>query len=157
MGVSERLKGCITVERAASDIFKLLAARFPADSELWEQLAEEEKEHERIFRLVDDYGPFDDDPSEEPALPKEDIIIRTMEYLSDLYSRLGFMSISREEAFDIALKMEEGMVEGYLNELKELKRLGRHLDILGTVLESERTHLDIITQYMQEQGVARFS
>ena len=157
MGVSERLKGCIAVERAASDIFKLLAARFPADRELWEQLAEEEKEHERIFRLVDDYGPFDDDPSEEPALPREDIIIRTMEYLSDLYSRLGFMSISREEAFDIALKMEEGMVEGYLNELKELKRLGRHLDILGTVLESERTHMDIITQYMQEQGVARFS
>ena len=157
MGVSERIRGCIAVERAASDIFKLLASRFPADSELWEQLAEEEREHERIFLLVEDYGPFDDDPSDEPALPKEDIIIRTMEYLSDLYGRLRFMSISREDSFDIALKMEEGMVEGYLNELKELKRLGRHLDILGTVLESERTHLDIITQYMQEQGVARFS
>ncbi len=157
MGVSEKLRGCIAVERAASDIYTLLAARFPADSELWEQLAEEEREHERIFMLVDDYGPFDDDPTDGPALPKEDIIMRTIEYLSDLYSRLGFAAISREDSFDIALKMEEGMVEGYLNELKELKRLGRHLDILGTVLESERTHLDIITQYMQEQGVVRYS
>ncbi len=157
MGVSERIRGCIAVERAASDIYRLLADRFPADSELWEQLSEEEKEHERIFLLVDDYGPFDDDPSEEPPLPKEDIIMRTIGYLSDLYARLGFSGISREDSFDIALKVEEGMVEGYLNELQELKRLGRHLDILGTVLESERTHLDIITQYMQEQGVARFS
>ena len=157
MGVSDRLRGCIAVERAASDIYKLLASRFPADSELWEQLSEEEKEHERIFMLVDDYGPFDDDPTDGPALPNEDIIIRTMEYLGNLYKRLGFMGISREEAFDIALKMEEGAVEIYLNELKELERLGRHLDILGKVLESERTHLDIITQYMQEQGVARYS
>lgn len=157
MGVSERIRGCIAVEHAASDIFRLLAARFPADSELWEQLADEEQEHERIFMLVDDYGPFDDDPSAEPALPKEDIILRTIEYLRDLYARLGFAGISREEAFDIALKMEEGMVEGYLNELKELKRLGSHLETLGTVLESERTHVDIITQYMQEQGVARYS
>ncbi len=157
MGVSDRIRGCIAIERAASDIYKLLASRFPADSELWEQLALEEKEHERIFMLVDDYGPFDDDPSDGPALPKEDIIIRTMEYLGALYKRLGFTGLSRKEAFGIALKLEEGMVENYLNELKELERLGRHLEILGTVLESERTHLDIITLYMQKQGVARFS
>ena len=157
MGVSDRLMGCIAVERAASDIYKLLASRFPADSGLWEQLSEEEQEHERIFMLVDDYGPFDDGPSNGPALPKEDILIKTMGYLGNLYKRLGFVGISREEAFDIALKVEEGMVEGYLNELKELERLGQHLDILGTVLESERTHLDIITQYMQQLGVAQYS
>ncbi len=157
MGVSDRLRGCVAVERAASDIYKLLASRFPADSGLWEQLSDEEREHERVFLLVDDYGPFDDDPSEGPALPKTQILVMTMEYLGDLYKRLSFMGLSREEAFDIALKLEEGTVEIYLNELKELERLGRHLDILGTVLESERTHLDIITQYMQEQGVARFS
>lgn len=161
MGVAERIRGCMAVERAASDIYDIFAARFPEDAEFWELLAGEELEHELIFRHAEQYGPFEDDPGDGPELPYENLIAKTIEYLGGIFERLHGVGVvgpalTRQEAFDTALKIESLMAETYLNELKELDRTER-VKGLGRVLDSERTHIEMLTQYMQERGLSRYS
>ncbi len=159
LGITERIQGCMAVERAASGIYEMFALRFPDDAGLWEKLALEELEHMQILALIEAYGPFEDDRSEMPALPSGDIISRTLTYLDNMESKLRVTALTREEAFEAALKIENNMVESYLNEHKELKRYEQtgHMNQMGRLLESERTHIDIITQHMNEQGVASYS
>lgn len=156
MGVAERLYGCMVVERASAEIYSLFAERFAGDSVLWTRLAEEELEHEQIFQAMDAFGPFEDIPTHGIALPPEHLISRTMKYLEGVLARLHTASVMREEVFDIALKVEQCMVESYLNEIKEIERFGRVED-LGMVAESEQVHIEIITRYMQEQKLAHYS
>ena len=162
MGVTQRIQGCIAVERAASGIYEMFASRFPGDAGLWEKLSLEEMEHVQILTLLEAYGPFEDDISAKPGLPTTDIISRTLTYLDNMESKLRVTALTREEAFEAALKIENNMVESYLNEHKELKRFEHtghmsHVSQMGRLLESERTHIDIITQHMNEQGVASYS
>ncbi len=159
MGFSERIQGCIAVERAASGIYEMFASRFPGDAGLWEKLSLEELEHVQILALIEAYGPFEEDISAKPGLPTGDIISRTLTYLENMERKLRVTALTREEAFEAALKIENNMVESYLNEHKELKRFEHtgHINQMVQLLESERTHIDIITQHMNEQGVASYS
>ena len=162
MGVSQRIQGCIAVESAASRIYEMFVTRFPDDAPLWEKLAIEELEHMQILMLIDAYGPFEDDSPDKPGIPTEDIISRTLVYLENMEQKFRVTALTREEAFETALKIENNMVESYLNEHKELKHFENtgHINQanqMNQLIESERTHIDIITQHMNEQGVASYS
>jgi rubrerythrin len=155
MGIQERISGCIKAERAVAEIYAQFAERFPEDARFWGGLAKEELEHERVFRSVEEFGPFEEDPADPVKLPPGLLIYKTLEYINDLKSRLATGALSRDEAFGTALRLEEACVESYLNEMQELVDMGG--DGVEAVIEEERAHKDRILRYMHEQGLATYS
>ncbi len=66
---------------------------------------------------------------------------------------MGITPLTREESFEVAIRLEENMVESYLNEALEAKDL---CDVEG-VVEQEKVHLDQLASYMNQQGLKPFS
>jgi len=153
MGIEHKIKGCIVVEAGVAAVYRAFMERFSGDAAFWARLAKEELEHEEIFRSVEEFGPYEENPDDPLQLPPESLIASTIHYVEALFARMGTTALTRKEAFEIAVKLEENMIESYLNEALEAKDL---CDVEG-VVEQERVHLDQIASYMDQQGLKPYS
>lgn len=144
------------VERLVAEIYLVFAHRFREDLDFWEDLSLEELEHINILNLVETYGPFEDDESDAPKLSKEEAIMRTLSYIHGVKERVNAAPLTRVSTFKYALDLEDTMVEMYLNELKELERMDKSKE-MQRILTEERTHNEMIVQYMENNGLAHYS
>ena len=153
MGDEIRIRGCMAVELGVAGLYAAFAERFPEDAEFWLMMSRDELEHEEIFARALALGLLEEGGDDPLVLPTEGLIGRTIDYVNAQRDRLAFTAISREEAFDLALKLEKNLVESYLNEVWEL----RALNSVREVADKERVHMDKLARYMDKVGLKPYS
>ncbi|MBI4844077.1 MAG: hypothetical protein HY809_07135 [Nitrospirae bacterium] len=114
--VKDRINGCIAVEHAVASIYASFVRMFPAEKGFWEKLYNEEIEHSAfLVNTLDLYSdsslPTGLNP---PALP---YVVKALEFANNINFRIRVSPVSLKDALDMSLKLEETMVEAFINDL----------------------------------------
>ncbi|MHA2010161.1 MAG: hypothetical protein ACW980_22830 [Promethearchaeota archaeon] len=159
MELSDRISGCIAIEEAAASTYKTFAKLFPDDKDFWEGLLNDEIDHSSFLRDAASLHVLSELPlqAQPPSIP---FIEKALEFAESVNRRIMLNPISLEDAFNIALKFEESMVETYTNELiadfKANDNKSYFMNI-EKMLTEERGHVSKVKNMMIKKGFLRFS
>jgi len=151
MNVQELINGCIEIEQAAAHIYGNFMQLFPEERGFWENLADDELSHTRFLLEANRVGMFDDIQRDEMVLSGQ-IVFNTVAFTRNVKNMITYSPVSLEDAFKIALKLEETMVEIFTNQLITNLSHYQSQSALDQVLTAERSHVDKIRNKMIDSG-----
>lgn len=135
------LERCVALERTAASVYEILARRFGADTELaalWASLARDEYDHAR--KLATWRELIAREPAERrPTASGFDAGVGEVQRLL-AESRLAAESAGEEEAFAIALAMENSELDVIYTTLLQSSPIARHPDLVDTVHQETAGH-----------------
>jgi hypothetical protein len=153
--LSDRLRKCIDVEETCSRVYEVLAALFEADTEardFWRTLSLEEREHayiisygmmfHRMGRLPEDFV---------CELSK---IGQSIAFAEKLHSRAHSGTLGLEEALRLAFELEQSTAEVYFFETFKRKTDNEVLEKLRRMHSAEKTHMEMLREFMKARGYA---
>jgi len=111
MKIPERIKGCIKVEEAAVFIYRDFMKMFPDEKKFWEGLYKDEKNHAFFLTGADYLKVLTRLP---PSMP---LVKKTLTFANNIIGQIKLNPVLLKDALEMALKLEESMVETYANEL----------------------------------------
>jgi rubrerythrin len=159
MELNERINGCIAVEEAAESIYRTFVKLFPKERNFWEGLVNDEIDHSSFLKDAASLALINEHPlqAQTPLMP---FIVKTLEFTESVKKRIMLNPISLEQALNIALKLEESMVESYANELiadfKADDKESYYINI-QKMLNEERGHINKVRNTMIEKGYLKLS
>jgi rubrerythrin len=159
MELSDRLNGCIAIEKAVASIYDTFMKLFPNEKDFWESLVKDEFEHSSFLKDAESLKVIDYLPSEAqpPLIP---FIVKTLEYAQITHKRIMCNPVSLEEALNIALTLEQSMVETYTNELIADSHADNNKSYFRDVekmIIGERGHISKIKNLMIKKGFLQTS
>ncbi len=159
MGIHDRINGCIAIEQAAADIYSAFMGLFPEEKGFWEGLYNDEIDHAALLSEADYLDVFTKLPTR-TELPSMLSIENTLEYAQDMSMQIKLSPVSLEGALNIALKLEESIVETFSNELtSDLMAEDDDSFIMdfGKILIDERGHVSRIKDMMIKKSFLKLS
>ena len=154
LGFTDLVKGCMNLELMVSELYTVFYKNFPEDADFWWRLVLEEKNHAALFRsgVESDeiYLKFPEDLvlQEIATLDKENQILEKM--IDDF----NLLPPTREEAFNIALSLENEAVEIHFQQFMEGDNKSSIDKIFQELNKADIDHAKRIFSYMQEHGIA---
>lgn len=150
MEIYQLINSCLVMENTAASIYSNFMQLFPEEKVFWKDLVEDEQKHASFLIEAADHGIFDEiDPADlKFTMP---LLDRTREFVENINNHINFNPVSLEEALNIALKIEETMLETFTNELIANLSTPEGKTILQLALE-ERSHMDKIKDMMFKKG-----
>ena len=156
METHDFINGCIAMEKATELVYSNFMQLFPQEKDFWEDLVKDEMGHSSFLIDADNHGLFDKlkitySPLSMPLLEK------TIKFAENITNQIRFNPISLEDAFKMALKLEESILETFTNNLigalltdpKELS--------FDKLLNETRLHADKIRDMMIKKGFLKLS
>lgn len=155
MDFTDRIMGCIVIEKAAADFYKTLIGIFPEERSLWEGLIDDEIRHSILLAESNAFAEIGDIEGQilPPGMP---YITKTLEFTEGLKEKIRFGTITLEEALRIALMLEESMVESFVNDIIPEDPTSSFVS-LEQILIDEKTHVHRLKDFMIKKGFMRVS
>lgn len=141
MEMLDLLERCVGLERKAAEFYGILARRFAGDPELarlWSTMADEEREHARklaTWRELIGAEP----PEHRPRASGFDADVDAVERLLD-ESRTAAATADEEEAFALALGLEDSEIDAIYTTLLQASPIARFPDFHETVKRESTGH-----------------
>ncbi len=140
------------MEKAVASIYSTFMQLFPKEKDFWEGLYEDEMEH--LSFLADaDYKKILKKGIQTTVFPPSlQLVEKTLNYAENIKKQIKLNPVSLEDAFGLALKLEESIVETFANEL--IANLAADVDksVVKTIVAGERLHIDKIREMMIKKG-----
>ena len=143
----------IQLELNVAKLYIIFRDICPDDSEFWWQLVIEENNHAALIRSGVDFF------MEAGLFPKEILppIISDLQQANDkliaLLEKHDKTLPSREEAFNIALKMERSAGEIHYQRLMTKSADSRMIELFQKLNEDDNNHIERIQAYMKDHGL----
>ncbi|GBD99198.1 hypothetical protein BMS3Abin07_01231 [bacterium BMS3Abin07] len=141
------------LELNVADLYLLFNSLFPEDSNFWWELALEEKSHAALIRSGKD---FFEPKNQFP----HDLLADSLQTLKDINSKLNLLikkykdtSPSREEAFNIAFKLENSASELHYQNFMSKETSSRIDNIFKQLNKDDKDHAMRICSYMENHGI----
>jgi len=152
--VASLIEESINLELNVSDIYSLFYKVFPDDAEFWWKLVLEEKNHAALIRSGKEYfEPLGKFPY--------DLLAPVLQDLKDANSRLDSLikkyeetSPSREEAFNIAFKIENSAGELHFQKFMDKEGNSKTDQIFKELNKDDKEHAMRIRCYMEKHGIS---
>jgi rubrerythrin len=154
MEVYQFVNGCLVIENAVASLYSNFMQLFPEEKDFWEDLYNDEQEHASFLMEAADQGLFDEIKKEDLPLSMP-LLDRTRKFVETTMNQIKFNPLSLEEAFKIALKFEETLVETFTNYL--IANLSDNKEAILEMFADERSHIDKIKEMMIKKGFSRLS
>ena len=148
----EAIEGLVRIEETLSKIYRLFAERFPADRELWSQMAQEETTHAKWVRDLSSRVGDGSLCLDEDRFGVEGIRL-FLEYAEDKFQEAKAEKLPFLHALDMALDLESSLLERKLYQvfkadsesmeqaLEDMERqIHEHAERIGEALAHERGH-----------------
>ena len=152
--VTSLIEESINLELNVSKIYTHFYKLFPDDAAFWWKLVVEEKNHAALIRSGKEYF--------EPLRKfPHDLLAPLLKILKDANSRLDSLikkyeeaPPSREEAFNIALKIEESAGELHFQKFMDKEANSTTDNIFKELNKGDKDHAMRISCYMEEHGIS---
>jgi ferritin len=153
-GVTSLFEESINLELNVSKIYTHFYKLFPDDAAFWWKLVVEEKNHAALIRSGKEYF--------EPLRKfPHDLLAPLLQILKDANSRLDSLikkyeetPPSREEALNIALKIEESAGELHFQKFMDKEANSTTDNIFKELNKGDKDHAMRICRYMKEHGIS---
>ncbi len=151
--VTSLIEESINLELNISDIYSLFHKLFPDDAEFWWMLVLEEKNHAALFRSgKESFEPVNKFPY--------NLLHHSLQNLNDTNSELRSViknfensPPSREEAFNIALKIENSACELHFQKFMDRETNSTIDEIFKKLNNDDKDHAKRIRSYMEKHGI----
>jgi hypothetical protein len=151
--VTSLIEESINLELNVSKLYTHFFKLFPDDAAFWWKLVVEEKNHAALIRSGKEYF--------EPLRKfPHDLLAPLLQILKDANSRLDSLiekyeetPPSREEAFNIALKIEESAGELHFQKFMDKEANSTTDNIFKELNKGDKDHAMRICRYMEEHGI----
>jgi hypothetical protein len=150
----DRIKSCMVLESACSEVYHLLAMNFPAESEAWNELAMDEESRASVIAAGMDLG----DPAELvgfSVLAEMEHVSKALGFARDIKRNLIERSLPLKDALDMARTLVELKAAGYRDDLLEREKEPRVKKVFERLLEMDKPNLDIVHGLMAKYGFLR--
>jgi len=148
-----KLDESIKLELYAADLYFLFSMLFSADSSFWWKLLLEEQGHASLIRsgkeIFEPIGAFPHDM----LAPVLNDIIEANTKLDYLIKSIREISISREEAFNIAFEVETSAGELHFQNFFDKKTDSRIDEIFKKLIQDDHDHAKRISSYMNRHDI----
>ena len=155
MEMNDFINGCIAMEKAAELVYSSFMQLFPQEKDFWGDLVKDEMSHASFLIDADNLGLFDKikltySPLSMPLLEK------TIKFAENINNQIRFNPVSLEDAFKMALKLEESILETFTNNLMGALLTDPKLSF-DRLLSETRLHADKIRDMMIQKGFLKLS
>ena len=143
------------MEDAVVSIYSRFMQLFPQEKDFWEDLYKDEKSHTSFLTEVADSGRFDEMHPEDLGFSMSQLD-RTRTFIENINNNIQSNPVLLEDALNMALKIEETVVEAFTNELIACLSPSDNNDFLQMLME-EKTHILKIKNMMIKKGILKLS
>ncbi len=155
MEICQLVNFCCVTEEVVASIYSRFMQLFPQEKDFWEALYKDEKKHTVFLIEAADSGRFDEMQKADLGL-SEPLLERSKRFMTNISNQINSSPVSLEEALNMALKIEETMVEALTNELIA-NLLPSDKNAFLELLMEEKTHIAKVKNMMIEKGFLRVS
>ena len=152
--VTTLLEASIQLELNLARLYTLFNDHFRDDEEFWWQLAMEERSHAALLQQEKKQPqPLQFFP--ENLLAKDiEALMANNTFIMEQIGRLAATPCTRDEAFNLALKIEMSAGEAHFQEFMESETGSLTADIFKQLASEDQNHAHRIRDYMKENGIA---
>lgn len=147
----ELIKGCVAIEKTVALIYSQFMQLLPGEREFWEDLYKDEIKHSLFLVEAGTLGLFNSLKDSEMLLTIP-LIQKTLSFAEKISARVQSNPVSLEEALNLALKLEESIVETFANDMIAVFSAGEDRMSVQNMIAEERKHIDKIRNKMIEKG-----
>jgi rubrerythrin len=139
------------MEQTVASIYSMFMQLFPEERIFWEDLFRDEMDHASWLTDADYIESIDLLPSTDllPSMKQVEISLR---FADIKRTQIKSNPVTFEEALNLALKLEEMMVETFANELKANLFASDYRSLSEKILMAEKLHIDKIEGMMIRKG-----
>jgi ferritin len=151
------IKECINLELNVAELYLVFYNLFSEDAAFWWKMTVEEKNHAALLRSGKElYLPRNKFP---PALVHGLLqdLINTNKELNSLIEEYEHNPPSREEAFNIALSIENSAYELHFQKFMDKKPSSRMEEIFQQLNQDDKNHAEKISMYMKQHNIPQKS
>ena len=143
----------IQLELNVAELYKIFCTALPHDSFFWKNLSMEEENHADLLQSGKDrFGPLDRFPIEMMSPSIQELKSVNSE-IQDIIKKYQDTIPSREDAFNIALKLEQSAGELHFQQFME-KESESELDrIFQRLNKDDKDHAEKLREYMNDHDI----
>jgi rubrerythrin len=156
MELHKIVRGCIEMERQVASIYSTFMQFFPEEKSFWDDIAHDELDHASWLSNVNFFEMIDLLPSKD-LLPTIETIENSLKYVQHKSKELKSSTLSLENALQLALRLEESMVEIFANELTANVLATNYESLSEKILMAEKIHIDKLEDMMIQKGFLQLS
>ena len=156
MELSKIIQGCFAMEQTVSSIYSHFMQLFPDEKIFWEDLYRDEIEHSSWLSKTSFTGMIDLLPSTD-IIPTLELVVNSVRFAEERKKEIFSNPLSFEDALDIALKLEETMVETFANQLIANVLSVDYESLSDRIIMAEKEHITKIEDMMIKKGYLQLS
>jgi hypothetical protein len=138
----------IRLENNVGMLYACFSRLFPDDREFWKMLSIEEGKHASLLWTHLEYILDSPDLSDALLAAKEESIDAINERIERLIIDVKDQPLSREDAFGMALQLEQSAGESHFQNVKDSTERSVALTVFDNLSSADRDHFRKITEYM---------
>ncbi|MFC2093323.1 rubrerythrin family protein [Bacteroidota bacterium] len=143
----------ICLELKVAEIYNFFHETFPEDKYFWWELCQEERNHASLIKSTKDvFVPLGKFPSVFLSISLNDLRESNKE-LYNILDKYKKVRISREDAFKIALQLENLKAEKHYQRFMEKKTSSKLDGLFQTLNNGEKDHAKRLITYMKQHGI----
>ena len=145
----------IKLELNVAQIYIFFCNTFPEDSEFWQKLVLEEKNHADLIESGKGRFLLPDQFPSELLVSSVQTLCETNNWLTSLLKKYNEKPPSRESAFNIALDIEKSAGELHFQLAMEKSSTSRIMEVLQVLNDGCKDHANRILAYMNDKGIEK--
>ncbi len=150
---SEIIDASIELELTVADLYFLFYESFPEDSDFWWKMSLEEKSHAAILRSgKESFEPINIFPHELVYNSLSDLK-NTIKSIREKIKEIKNNPISREEAFELAIEIEQTAGEHHYQEFMTKTQNEPIIKLFQKLNGADKDHIQKLLNYMAEKGM----
>lgn len=152
--IKDRLAGCIALEHSMSELYRMMAERFPSEAAFFMELADEEVTHAMTLEAGELLGRIGD--GQRRLLPPAgSLVMNTLSAVERVKADMSISAISLAEALKTAVMLESTAVERFFIQVADESEGTPLQKYLISLLAEERGHIDRIRSRMMDLGIKK--
>ncbi len=153
--LSQLIDESIKLELNVSEIYMFFCNTFPEDSEFWQKLVLEEKNHADLIKSGKDRFLLPGQFPCELLVSSVQTLCKTNNKLISLLKKYNEKPPSRESAFNIALNIEQSAGELHFQLAIEKPPNSRIMEVLQVLNNGCKDHANRILAYINDKGIEK--
>lgn len=156
METHDFINGCIAMEKATELVYSNFMQLFPQEKDFWGDLVKDEMGHSSFLIDADNHGLFDKLKITYSPFSMS-LLEKTIKFAQNITNQIRFNPISIEDAFRMALKLEESILETFANNLMGALLTDPKESAFDKLFSETRLHADKIRDMMIKKGFLKLS
>ena len=156
MEMPKIIQGCFVMEQTIASIYGYFVQLFPDEKLFWTDLYQDEIEHSTWLTKANYTGMIDLLPSKD-LIPTLALVNSSVRFAEERKKEIRSQPLSFEDALNIALRLEETMIEIFANQLIANVLSVDKESLSERIIMSEKEHKTKIEDLMMKQGYMQLS